>query len=202
MPTPSGRQRHRSPHASLTLEVGEAALEGLMVSTRVAQVQASSGNARITAGVSTACISGSTAASGPGAITVTANWATGRPRIVHPSPGTGLTGVTALAAGILSHPGPEERRDGVGVGMERLRPTGRRDDHNGATPVRCRSGGGEPWPPEMSHAGLEGRRDGLGVGGKLLASLATGRPRSATPRPGPGLTEVIAIAAGDLTAWP
>jgi hypothetical protein len=50
MPTLSSRQCQRSPRPSLTLEVGEAALEELMASALVAKVQASSGGARIAGG--------------------------------------------------------------------------------------------------------------------------------------------------------
>ena len=52
----------------------------------------------------------------------------------------GLTGVVAVAAGDSPQPGAQERRDGLGVGMEQLRPVGRRDDGRPALrPSRCRA---------------------------------------------------------------
>ncbi len=86
---------------SLALEVGEAALEGLMASTLVAKVQASSGNALIAAGRSYSLLIGSDAASGPGAPTGPGNWATGRPPIV-PRPPRSSPGSPTWPAGYIT----------------------------------------------------------------------------------------------------
>ncbi len=46
-----------------------------------------------------------------------------------PAPVPGLTGVTQVSAGLGLCPGPALGRHGVGLGPERLRRTGRRNDH-------------------------------------------------------------------------
>ena len=90
---------------------------------------------------------------------------------------SGLTGVVAVAAGCGPQPGAQDRRHGLGVGIQLLRPVGRRDDDAdrsdpgaGLGPDRRdgRRGGRLPQP------GAQERRHGLGVGRQHVGQLGDG----------------------------
>ena len=87
-----------------------------------------------------------------------------------PAPGVRTSAGDRRCGGRGPHGGPEERRDGLGVGEKRLWPAGRRDDDESLDArSRCRPDGRRlPLRRRRPHGGPEGRRDGLGVGAKRL----------------------------------
>ena len=96
---------------------------------------------------------------------------------------SGLSGVVAVAAGGMPQPGGQDRRDGLGVGVQLLRPVGRRDDDEplsscaGPGPDGRGGGGGGQLP----QPGGQGRTGRSGRGGATpTASWATGRRRTGT----------------------